>query len=65
MTFGSIQCEFDPHGGGSESRLSNVQLEKDLAFLRGENSDLQGKIVALQRQVDILSSARLVTKKAA
>ena len=64
VMFGTIQCEFDPHGGGSESRLSNVQLEKDLAFLRGENADLQGKIVALQRQVDILSSARLVTKKA-
>jgi CheY-like chemotaxis protein/pSer/pThr/pTyr-binding forkhead associated (FHA) protein len=64
VAFGTIQCEFDPHGGNSETRLSSVQLEKDLAFLRGENADLQGRIVALQRQIDILSSARLVTKKA-
>jgi CheY-like chemotaxis protein len=64
VAFGTIQCEFDPHGGAGESRLSNAQMDKDLGFLRGENADLQGKIVALQRQVDILSSARLVTKKA-
>ena len=64
LAFGTVQCEFDPHGGGSESRLSGAQMEKDLGFLRGENFDLQAKIVALQRQIDILSSARLVTKKA-
>ena len=40
------------------------QMEKDLTFLRGENADLLGQIVALQRQIDILSSARLVTRKA-
>lgn len=64
VTFGTIQCEFDPHDGAMETRLSTAQLDKDLMFLRGENADLQGKIVALQRQIDILSSARLVTKKA-
>lgn len=64
ITFGTIECEFDPARGSGLPRMSNSQLEKDLAFLRGENSDLQGQIVALQRQIDILSSARLVTKKA-
>lgn len=64
VTFGTIECEFDPAGGSGLPRMSNAQLEKDMAFLRGENADLQGQIVALQRQIDILSSARLVTKKA-
>lgn len=64
ITFGTIQCEFDPHLGVGEARLSSAQMDKDLAFLRGENADLQGKIISLQRQIDILSSARLVTKKA-
>lgn len=64
VTFGTVQCEFDPAAGSGLKRLSNSQLEKDLAFVRGENADLLGQIVALQRQIDILSSARLVTKKA-
>ncbi len=64
ITFGTIQCDFDPRASSGLPRLSMSQMEKDLGFLRGENSDLLGQIVALQRQVDILSSARLVTKKA-
>jgi len=64
IAFGTVQCEFDPEAGSGAPRLSPVQMEKDLAFLRGENADLLGQIVALQRQIDILSSARLVTKKA-
>lgn len=63
ITFGTIQCEFDPHGLGLP-KLSAVQMEKDMAFLKGENADLFAQIVTLQRQIDILSSARLVTKKA-
>ena len=64
VTFGTVQCEFDPAGGSSLPRLTNSQMEKDLAFVRGENADLTAQIMALQRQIDILSSARLVTKKA-
>jgi CheY-like chemotaxis protein len=64
VTFGTVECEFDPRGTSGLPQLSMSQMEKDLGFLRGENADLQGQIVALQRQVDILSSARLVTKKA-
>lgn len=63
ISFGTVECDFDPHGGSTEKPLSSAQLEKDLAFLRGENADLLGKIIAQQRQIDILSSARLVTKK--
>ena len=64
ITLGTVQCEYDPHGGSRQIGLSVSQMERDLTFLRGENADLLGQIVALQRQVDILSSARLVTKKA-
>ena len=64
VTFGTVQCEFDPAGGSALPRMSASQLEKDLAFVRGENADLMGQIHSLQRQIDILSSARLVTKKA-
>jgi CheY-like chemotaxis protein/pSer/pThr/pTyr-binding forkhead associated (FHA) protein len=63
ITFGTVQCEFDPHEGSRDMPLPPAVMEKDLAFLRGENSELQGKLAALQRQIDILSSARLFTKK--
>jgi len=64
LVFGSIQCEFDPDGGAGETWLSSSQMEKDISFLRSENADLQTRLMAMQRQVDILSSARLVTKRA-
>lgn len=64
INFGTVHCEYDPLGGSRQPGLSISQMEKDLAFLRGENADLLAQIVALQRQIDILSSARLVTKKA-
>src|SRR4051812_19246464 len=52
VTFGTVQCEFDPAGGSGMPRMSNSQLEKDLAFVRGENADLMAQIGALQRQID-------------
>jgi CheY-like chemotaxis protein len=64
ITFGTVQCEFDPAGASAEAKMTPAQLEKDMGFLRSENLDLNAKIVDLQRQVDILSSARLVTKRA-
>ena len=65
IIFGTVQCDFDPQGGGDGlPRMTAAQLEKDLAYMRGENADLQGQIVGLQRQIDILSTARLLTKKA-
>lgn len=59
--FGTVVCEYDPNGEASQPRLSHAEMEKDIAFLRGENSELLGKLNALQRRIDILSSARLVT----
>lgn len=64
VTFGNIECEFDPATVADETpRLTPAQLEKDVAFLRAENQELLNKIDALQRRIDILSSARLITGK--
>jgi len=66
VAFGNIECEYDatPSGHGEpEHKLTAAQLEKDMAFLRAENQELLNKIDGLQRRIDILSSARLITGK--
>ena len=62
IAFGTVECFFDPMGATeSDALMTRVQLERDAAFLRGENAELQGKLNAQQRRIDMLSSARLVT----
>ncbi|MHA3773571.1 FHA domain-containing protein [Verrucomicrobiota bacterium sgz303538] len=64
--FGNVECDFDStpsESETSESGLTPAQMEKDMAFLRAENQELINKIDSLQRRIDILSSARLVTGK--
>jgi CheY-like chemotaxis protein len=62
VAFGTVECEFDSAADEStEPKLTHAQLEQDAAFLRAENSELIAKLDTLQRRVDILSSARLVT----
>jgi pSer/pThr/pTyr-binding forkhead associated (FHA) protein len=67
VTFGNVECHFDPAPNVSvlteEVRLTPAQMEKDMAFLRAENQEHLNKIDSLQRRIDILSSARLVTSK--
>lgn len=65
VAFGTVECEFDEAASeaSNEPKLTVAQLERDIAFLRGENSELIGKLDILQRRIDILSSARLVTGK--
>lgn len=65
ITFGSIESFYDDTPNlvkEEEPKLTPVQMEKDIAFLRAENQELLHKIDALQRRIDILSSARLITK---
>lgn len=63
VSFGSVECEFSPETPASNSEKSEVvPTRAELEFLRRENLDLQAKIVAMQKQIDILSSARLMTK---
>ncbi|RYD75803.1 MAG: FHA domain-containing protein [Verrucomicrobiaceae bacterium] len=69
--FGNIECFYDASTSEAvdkepeetEPKLTAAQMEKDMAFLRAENQELINKIDALQRRIDILSSARLVTGK--
>lgn len=64
IMFGSVECEYDATLAEEEEavpKLTPAQLEKDMAFLRAENQDLLNTINSLQRRIDILSSARLIT----
>lgn len=62
IAFGTVECIFDPMDASpDESLMSREQLENDTAFLRTENAELRAALVAQQRRVDLLSSARLVT----
>jgi hypothetical protein len=68
ISFGNVQCKFDAAtqqetAAVRETRLTPAQMDKDVAFLRADNQELLNKIDALQRQIDILSSARLFTGK--
>jgi hypothetical protein len=63
--FGNVECDYDATAQvEDETTLSRADMEKDMAFLRAENQELINKIDSLQRRIDILSSARLVTGKA-
>ncbi|HEV7402863.1 MAG TPA: FHA domain-containing protein [Chthoniobacteraceae bacterium] len=61
IMFGTVECEYDASPVEAPAPgLTPREMEKDVSFLRTENYDLQQKINALQRQIDILASARLV-----
>src|SRR3954463_11539166 len=61
INFGTVECDYDATPvEAAAPGLTPKEMEKDVAFLRTENLDLQQKLNALQRQIDILSSARLV-----
>ena len=62
IAFGTVECVFDPiASSAAEAVMTREQLERDAAFLRSQNAELQAKLTAQQRRVDMLSSARLVT----
>jgi CheY-like chemotaxis protein/pSer/pThr/pTyr-binding forkhead associated (FHA) protein len=63
INFGSVECSFSPEAPASTAEKTEVvPTRAELEFLRRENLDLQAKIVSMQKQIDILSSARLMTK---
>ena len=62
IAFGTVECFYDPLAASTaEELLTREQLEKDVAFLRWENAELQARFNAQQRRIDMLSCARLVT----
>src|SRR3954469_14359449 len=63
VTFGTVVCEYDATPGEPEGALTPAQMERDLAFLRAENQELRNQNDTLQRRIDMLSSARLITGK--
>jgi CheY-like chemotaxis protein len=64
VAFGTVECEYSPEAPQSvEHKAELVPTRAELEFLRQENFDLLKKMAAVQKQVDILSSARLVTKE--
>jgi CheY-like chemotaxis protein/prefoldin subunit 5 len=65
VSFGTVECEFSPETARGDHRTASeiVPTRADLDYLKRENSDLQKTITALQKQIDILSSARLITKE--
>ena len=67
VAFGNVECAYDAAAGPlpeATPKLTPAQMEKDIAFLRADNQELLNKIDGLQRRIDILSSARLITGKA-
>jgi CheY-like chemotaxis protein/pSer/pThr/pTyr-binding forkhead associated (FHA) protein len=63
VSFGTVECDFSPETPTTTAEKSEVvPTRAELEFLRRENLDLQAKIAAMQKQIDILSSARLMTK---
>ncbi len=67
VRFGSIEAEYSPEtpGGTAVGTAIIVPTRAELDFLRRENKDLQTKNVALEKQVEILGSARLMTNETA
>ncbi len=64
VSFGTVECEFFLENLTRETDNSEiVPTRAELEFLRRENLELLSKIAAMQKQVDILSSARLVTSE--
>lgn len=64
LSFGTVECEFHPETPINTMEKSEiVPTRAELEFLRRENLDLQAKISAMQKQIDIFSSARLMTKE--
>jgi CheY-like chemotaxis protein/pSer/pThr/pTyr-binding forkhead associated (FHA) protein len=63
VSFGTVECEYSPETPVTTAEKAEVvPTRAELEFLRRENLDLQAKIAAMQKQIDILSSARLMTK---
>ena len=58
VRFGNVEAEFSPEPSGSGEGFAPTQSEID--FLKRDNLDLQKQIGALQRKLDILTSAPLM-----
>lgn len=61
VSFGTVECEYLPDGPpASAENVEFVPTRAEIEFLCRDNLDLQTKLAAMQKHIDILSSARLV-----
>lgn len=65
VSFGTVECQYSPDSAAtSDGKAAEiVPTRAELEFLRRENLDHQSKLATQQKQIDILSSARLMTKE--
>jgi CheY-like chemotaxis protein len=63
VNFGTVECEFSPEAPvAAVEKPDTAPTRAEMEYLRRENLDLEAKIAAMQKQIDILSSARLMVK---
>ena len=62
IRFGNVEADFSPETPENleRLRLGLAPTQSEIDFLRRDNLDLQNKIAALQRQIDILGQAPLM-----
>lgn len=63
LTFGNVECDYDPEPAADLPELSPGQMQQELHFLRSENAELRERIRALDRRIEILHNAQLIGEK--
>jgi hypothetical protein len=62
LRFGNVEADYSPDIPSDLAEILDTlpPSHSEIAFLKRDNSDLQNKIAALQRQIDMLGEARLM-----
>ena len=62
IRFGNVEAEFSPEAPTDleATRIGLAPTQSEIDFLKRDNLDLQNKVAALQRQLDILGQAPLM-----
>lgn len=63
IAFGNVECDYDPLPAADSPDLSPAQMQQELHFLRSENAEQRERIRAMERRIEILHSAQLISKK--
>jgi len=63
IAFGNVECDYDPEPAANPPDLSPGQMQQELHFLRSENAELRERIRGLDRRIEILHSAQLISEK--
>lgn len=63
VSFGTVECHFSPETPAGQGEAELVPTRGELQYLRQENTELKNKLSALEKRIDILGSARLMTRE--